>query len=190
MQCIDETCDSVAVARGYCNTHYAQFMRLGETFPINSRQRPKGATLERNERGEKYCTRCDAWRPEVDFGYYKKSADLLRADCKTCRRIYAQSRADVRRAYNRLKKFGLTPEAFDALFRQQAKRCAICRSESPGPRDWHVDHNHACCPDPRATCGRCVRGVLCHSCNTLLGLAEDDPARLRAAALYVEFGAL
>lgn len=32
----------------------------------------------------------------------------------------------------------------------------------------------------------CVRSLLCTPCNLLLGNAEDDPARLRAAATYLE----
>jgi hypothetical protein len=40
-----------------------------------------------------------------------------------------------------------------------------------------IDHNHET--------GE-VRGLLCYSCNTALGLSRDDPVRLRALALYVE----
>jgi hypothetical protein len=60
--------------------------------------------------------------------------------------------------------------------------CDICG----GPTELlHVDHDHACCPG-KYSCGECVCGFLCNSCNNGLGRFEDDPDRLRAAADYVE----
>ncbi|SDT83772.1 endonuclease domain-containing protein [Gordonia westfalica] len=52
----------------------------------------------------------------------------------------------------------------------------------------HIDHDHSCCP-PRSkqwrTCGQCVRGFLCGSCNRGLGLLKDDPNVLRSAIEYL-----
>ena len=77
----------------------------------------------------------------------------------------------------RLKRYGLTPERFDVLLREQGHRCAICRSERPSGRGtWHVDHDHVT---------REVRGLLCTRCNTGVGLFADNPARLAAAAEYL-----
>lgn len=53
--------------------------------------------------------------------------------------------------------------------------CSICKRE-PETR-WARDHDHAT--------GR-VRDMLCLGCNFGLGHFGDDPARLRAAADYVE----
>jgi len=73
--------------------------------------------------------------------------------------------------------YGLTPEQYAALLKQQDNRCAICRTETPGGKGgWHVDHDHA---TDR------VRGLLCNACNLMLGHAQDDPARLRAALAYL-----
>ena len=53
--------------------------------------------------------------------------------------------------------------------------CAICRT---GPaRKLHVDHCHK---------RRTVRSLLCGRCNKALGLFDDCPERLRAAADYLE----
>lgn len=75
-------------------------------------------------------------------------------------------------------KFGLTgPQT--AAFRADP-RCHICHKDvDPGGRhnSWKIDHNH--------TTGA-VRGLLCHACNVALGFMGDDPARLRAAADYLE----
>jgi hypothetical protein len=47
-----------------------------------------------------------------------------------------------------------------------------------------IDHDHSCCPGA-FSCGRCFRGFLCLPCNSLLGMADDQPARLQAAARYL-----
>lgn len=58
-----------------------------------------------------------------------------------------------------------------------AAQCELC-----GAREYlHVDHDHIT--------GR-IRGTLCVRCNTGLGKFGDNPARLRAAAAYLERGTL
>lgn len=82
---------------------------------------------------------------------------------------------------HRLVKYGVTAEQFDALLRSQRGACAICRVES---EDWHIDHDHSCCPTIR-TCGKCIRGVLCRACNMGLGIFKDDAAILESAISYL-----
>jgi hypothetical protein len=76
---------------------------------------------------------------------------------------------------------GLTPEAVQELRDIQSGLCAICATELTLP---HIDHDHACCPGS-SSCGRCVRGLLCASCNHMLGKAYDKPEVLEAAARYL-----
>lgn len=54
----------------------------------------------------------------------------------------------------------------DAIFERQGGCCAICGADEPGGRwnSWHIDHDRSCCSG-RRSCGKCVRGVLCHACN-------------------------
>jgi hypothetical protein len=76
---------------------------------------------------------------------------------------------------------GLTAERVQALLEAQGGRCAICPSYLTVP---HIDHDHSCCPGPKS-CGECVRGLLCASCNHMLGKARDKPEVLEAAARYL-----
>lgn len=45
-----------------------------------------------------------------------------------------------------------------------------------------MDHDHACCADKNKSCGKCVRGLLCHNCNIALGHIER---RLQLARSYL-----
>lgn len=85
-----------------------------------------------------------------------------------------------------MRKYGLTVEAFDAMLSAQGGGCAVCgATPAVTGRRLAVDHDHGCCPGERS-CGKCVRGLLCFACNSSLGKLGDDPARLRAAADYLE----
>ena len=84
------------------------------------------------------------------------------------------------RARRHADLYGLSQAGFLAL----GDTCQICGARTNG-RSLDVDHDHACCPGKK-TCGKCVRGVLCHSCNQGLGLFADSATRLREAADYLD----
>ena len=78
------------------------------------------------------------------------------------------------------RHYGLTPEAFDRIFDEQGRTCAICGAEeAKDERGFrpHVDHCHAT--------GR-VRGILCGRCNKGLGLFHDDAGLIKRAISYLE----
>lgn len=74
------------------------------------------------------------------------------------------------------RKFGITIEERDNLFRWQGSKCGICGTDDPGKRDWSTDHCHTT---------EKVRGILCTSCNLLLGHAGDDVDVLSSAIRYL-----
>jgi hypothetical protein len=77
----------------------------------------------------------------------------------------------------------ITKEQYDSLLAAQHGACAICKQ--PFSKTPHIDHDHGCCSGKR-TCGRCVRGLLCSTCNPAIALLKDSPALLREAATYLE----
>lgn len=86
-----------------------------------------------------------------------------------------------------LKKYSITPEEFEAMLDSQGGVCAVCGTDSPGGRgNFHVDHDHECCPGTANSCGQCIRGLLCHACNIMLGNAGDSAERLLAGAAYLQ----
>jgi Recombination endonuclease VII len=68
------------------------------------------------------------------------------------------------------RKYGITLKDYDELV---AAPCALCGRT----KNVVLDHCHET---------GAIRGPLCRSCNAALGIFGDDPARLRAAADYIE----
>jgi hypothetical protein len=128
--------------------------------------------------------------------------------CEDCRaaaqrkqwRDYAHGKGDERVQYaaqwrarnpdyslrQRTTVHGITIIQYQDMLALQDHRCAICRTDDPGGHgNWHIDHDHSCCPTSKKSCGECVRGLLCSRCNTGIGLLGDDPDRLLEAARYL-----
>lgn len=89
-----------------------------------------------------------------------------------------------RRDRHLLSRYGLTAAAFDEILERQGG-CGICGTPTPDGRGWHVDHDHACCPTSARSCGACVRGILCASCNGGIGLLGDSVEVLGRAISYL-----
>lgn len=69
----------------------------------------------------------------------------------------------------------ITLERYNEMLAEQGGVCAICSEPPHGERPrLHVDHDHRCCPDSKRTCGRCVRRLLCFSCNSKIGWLETN----------------
>lgn len=72
--------------------------------------------------------------------------------------------------------YGLSAEDLAELLARQDGKCPICRCELT-EANMHIDHDHQT--------GK-VRGILCRKHNNGLGMFDEDPALLRAAADYIE----
>lgn len=94
--------------------------------------------------------------------------DSTKYRCRGC----ADRISNVNVLRHRERNYGITPEQFKAMLKEQDFRCAICRTEAP----LCVDHNHET--------GK-VRQLLCGRCNMGLGAFGDDPDFLEIAALYL-----
>ncbi len=70
------------------------------------------------------------------------------------------------------KLYGITLEHYNNLLTDQQNSCKICLKEVK----LFVDHCHAT---------KKVRGLLCSKCNFAIGLMDDSPERLEAAAMYL-----
>jgi hypothetical protein len=84
-------------------------------------------------------------------------------------------------------RFHMTIEDYEKLFKKQKGKCAICGSkDSQVKRQKYfcIDRDHKCCPTSKS-CGKCIRGLLCQRCNSLLGYSYDNINILRNAIKYL-----
>jgi hypothetical protein len=106
--------------------------------------------------------------------------------CGTCKRL--RSKEEIKRRtpeYSRQVQrrshiktaYGMTVEQYDAMLITQNGVCAICSKPSSNKKRLHIDHEHAT---------GAIRGLLCHSCNTGLGLLRDDPILLVRCLEYLK----
>jgi hypothetical protein len=79
-------------------------------------------------------------------------------------------RAEKQRRYGILA-MGISVEQYDSMLESQDGKCASC-GQPPKKNRLAIDHDHTCCAGLRS-CGKCVRGLLCITCNMALGLLEN-----------------
>ena len=127
-----------------------------------------------------------ALRPiKRDWGTSDALEECIVPDCS---RVSLNYDAQICKPHRRpVWKYGISLANLESLYR--TGECGVCgRSER-----LHIDHDHSCCAslndDKARGCGKCIRGLLCFSCNTALGMTKDNPQTLRALADYLESGA-
>lgn len=102
---------------------------------------------------------------------------------------YARRKAvrKARHGSHIVETYGITPEDYRALYVAQGGRCAGCRIATGRSKALAVDHDHRCVAghSPAVGCRLCVRGLLCSTCNQLLGKVHDNPVRLFRLGLYL-----
>jgi len=133
-----------------------------------------------------YNEECPEENPQPLTNFHKQSTGKLgvRSRCRTCHnqamRDYERKRGPEWRRKKTLHRYGITPQDYDRMFREQEGKCKICEKipQERHSRDRHlvVDHCHTT---------QAVRGLLCHSCNRALGMFNDDPKVLDKAAAYL-----
>jgi hypothetical protein len=144
--------------------------------------------MQTEDDNHKRCNRCDVIKHKDEFHRHPTQRLNRQPTCKACissdraraqrqsERARAERRADpdkVRDRYLR-KTYGISLADFRHMEAIQEGCCAICKTPTD---DLHVDHHHP---------GGPVRALLCGKCNRGLGLFDEDPDLLRAAAAYVE----
>lgn len=114
-----------------------------------------------------------------DPSYYVVSPSGVRL-CLMCKRQngrkYREKNRQSIRLKNRVGRYKMLYSEFQELWNKQNGRCAICGTLFLNDRSYRIDHDHET--------GK-VRGILCASCNTGLGLFKDAPEVLNMASEYL-----
>lgn len=190
-------CDAPHKARGWCDTHYFQWRTTGSVKPKTWAAKggpcfvcggpvPEGSGRRkhcspacqqadsRNPNGRTIASEC-AYCGETFYLDRSRTGRLQRSDTKWCPDCGRDS-PDVQR----FRRYGISKSWWET---HSAFGCQICGTTAT---TMHVDHDHACCPGQKASCGKCVRGLLCGPCNRGIGLFRDDLTRVEAAARYLK----
>lgn len=146
--CQIEVCGVIVYCRGWCQRHYYRWIHHGDPLYCVIRR----GSDRFNEAGERWCTRCQAFLPPVEFLKGRRKGRYL-TWCSTC--LVA-----VRYRLTRLEYLALLEGI-----------CPICLIR---PKEV-VDHDHRCCPQTggRQTCGKCIRGGMCRQCNAAIGVLTE-----------------
>ena len=106
--------------------------------------------------------------------------------CATHHRVKRNERKAYSHERHVSETYNITYEQYWEIYEYQGGTCAICQRATGAKRKLSVDHDHACCKG-KTSCGLCVRGLLCTSCNKMLGHLRDDPQAVMRALHYLQY---
>jgi hypothetical protein len=133
-----------------------------------------------------WCKTCDNINNKVQYNkdpqarrdkrkeyYYENREDEIQR-----RGEFRKNNVDMHRGHKYRQLYGITLEKFEEMRVTQNCSCAICgKHESQNKnKKLFVDHDHIT--------GK-VRELLCHGCNTGIGLLQDDVDLLQKALDYL-----
>jgi hypothetical protein len=183
-KCAVGDCNKRYFSAGLCSMHYRRLKVTGTTdmfvapvyvaicrhetcsdFALGRRPYCNAHLLEHRKKGfttDKYTDTCEA------CGSKDIKLDRRYKFCEECRPFWHQL------------KHGLSGKQIKALRQAQHGKCAICGMA----RRLVIDHDHNCCSGSHS-CGKCVRGLLCHQCNLGIGNLDDNPSLVLKGAYYL-----
>lgn len=126
---------------------------------------PACRVCEEENAGRRWCVSCREWLAESCFNRTGHDGKFWTVRCKPCRLA---------------NDHGVTQAHLADITGGAAPSCASCGSTE----SLKIDHDHAHCPSHRG-CRECVRGFLCHQCNTAEGLLRSSE-RARMLAAYMQ----
>lgn len=138
----------------------------------------------------KTCKKCGEIKELDLFAKGAKYTDGRRNTCKKCHSNYMTqyykdnpekihfSRTAPKQNWRRHR---ITEDYFNSMISLFDGKCHSCKTNTA----VNIDHDHNCCEASRS-CGKCVRGVLCHHCNSALGLLKDDKEKILNLLKYVD----
>lgn len=127
---------------------------------VCTRGHDMSVTRKFHPNGDSYCSECKAIRQQQDkIKYPKRHLEYYKTS-------------------KRRKNYGLSKEDYEKLVEQADNKCMICGGQNKS-KSLHIDHCHAT---------KKVRGLLCHGCNTALGLFKENIETMLKAIEYLKKG--
>jgi hypothetical protein len=140
------------------------------------------------EAGRSRCVKCKKYMNEYSKNKYNLKVSIgvcvscggtegFDSSFKSCDKCREKDRDRMNTDANkrRLRNYGLVEQDYVQLVERQNGNCAICGLHFDQP--LHIDHCHET--------GK-IRGLLCHKCNTGIGLLGDNVEIIRRALRYLD----
>lgn len=193
-----KTCTKCGVEKEAALEYFSEITRNDKKYFIGickdcrntSKRKGTGKVLFTNEHF-KQCGTCNYIKEVSSFA---SKGGKPSSKCKDChnawyREYYAENADLVRKSSSRYKKNnpdsltnwgrrGFSNKEYSKMISRHDGKCWICKKED----GIFMDHDHDCC---KRGCKGCVRGILCRSCNFVLGFAKDSREILIAAEGYL-----
>lgn len=192
--CAFDSCGLPSARKGLCNGHSQQHYKGIELKPLKKRRSTKSLNEIEVFCSFDPCNR-EAWEAGLCRGHYnhkfqgKELAVLVGTPGYTrdkgfCSVSFCNEdnycNSLCKNHYWSFSHLAVTKEHFLQIM-DSAVGCEICGSTS---RRLVIDHDHRCCKSGRG-CAKCIRGLLCQSCNTSLGKFQDSVDVLSKAIAYL-----
>lgn len=126
---------------------------------LNRKEYNKKYYQENKEKYKNYRQKHKEYYKDYGKNYYQKNKEKLRRNAKK---------------QQILTRYNLTPKDFERLLEIQNYECIICKNDFEDMPC--VDHNHKT--------GK-IRGLLCSSCNALIGMAYENIKILENTIKYL-----
>lgn len=186
--CSIEGCNKTRVAQGRCPAHYAAARKSGEIQKLDQSRLHFLSNVDQQARTGicSVCGEVPAWRSGSRWICGKKGRERAAKRRQREEVIrYHKEYAKRNSLKAKLARYQLTIEQWEDLLAECDSRCSICGKELLTPGEQYVDHDHSCCGGG-GSCGKCVRAILCRSCNFGIANFSDKPELVRRAAGYLE----
>lgn len=146
-------------------------MKGGSYSSINIDCKIHNILKKKYSNGRLMCKQC---KSDYYSTYYKTNKNIRQEK----NRIWANNNKMSQKENAVKRKYNLSMDDYNKLLQLQNYSCAICKTDKPGGRGiFHIDHNHKT--------GK-VRGLLCHGCNTGIGLLKESIDVLQNAITYLK----
>jgi len=138
----------------------------------------------------KQCKTCKQNKTFEDFGPHKTTKDHYANNCRSCdsKRVlkYQRDNSEIYKEkyfIRGINRHGISVDKYNQLVDENSGNCWICGGIDEGKR-LAIDHDHSCCKK-NYSCGKCIRGVLCQSCNMIVGHIEKNKIDLNKINQYL-----
>lgn len=154
--CLVSDCNTMATTE-YCEMHRARMRTYGSPTP-----------------------RIPCWECKQDFvlegaGFKPHGGKTTGArghTCPSCAATLLRLKDHWPAHFGKVNLHGISVVDYVLLLESQEFSCALCCEPFTSKRQRHIDHDHKCCPGNWG-CPKCIRGIVCPGCNTLVGYLEN-----------------